>query len=158
MLVFPRILELQFVPPPKCLNSGNFISPRIVRILQIDEIMSLSHVPMSHPLVERLIGSSRRELLDHTLLWTATDLENKLHEYQSYYNEFRSHSGRYGAAPVSPENAKVIDINGYRWQTQCRDLFHQGQVHRSALNNLCSDTCQCRLIPRTDGISRRQFA
>ena len=54
---------------------------------------ALPHVPMSHPFVERLIGSIRRELLDQTLFWTATDLENKLREYQCYSNEYRNHSG-----------------------------------------------------------------
>jgi len=67
-----------------------------LRILEIEEIKSVPHVPMSHPFVERLIGSIRRELLDHTLFWTASDLQNKLHEYQDYYNENRCHSGRGG--------------------------------------------------------------
>jgi transposase InsO family protein len=31
-----------------------------VRVLEIEEIKSLQHVPMSHPFVERLIGSIRR--------------------------------------------------------------------------------------------------
>lgn len=92
-------------------------------MLEIDEIKSLPYVPMSHPFVERLIGSIRRELLDHTLFWTATDLENKLREYQSYYNEGRTHSGRNGITPVIAERAKVVDINEYRWQTHCRGLF-----------------------------------
>ena len=60
-----------------------------MRILDIEEIKSLSHVSMSCPFVERLIGSVRRELLDQTLFWTATDLDNKLREYQCYYNESR---------------------------------------------------------------------
>jgi putative transposase len=94
-----------------------------LRVLEIDEIKSLPHVPMSHPFVERLIGSVRRELLDHTLFWTATDLENKLREYQCYYNEFRAHSGRAGTTPLNPESGKVVDINGYRWQKHCRGLF-----------------------------------
>ena len=38
-----------------------------LRVLQIKEIKSLPHEPMSHPFVERVIGSIRRELLDHTL-------------------------------------------------------------------------------------------
>ena len=54
-----------------------------LRVLEIEEIKSLPHVPMSHPFVEPLIGSIRRELLDQTLLWTATDLENKLRDYQA---------------------------------------------------------------------------
>ncbi len=52
-----------------------------LRILEIEEIKSLPYVPMSHPFVERLIGSIRRELLDQTFFWTATDLENKLRAY-----------------------------------------------------------------------------
>ena len=49
-----------------------------LRILEIEPIKSIPYVPVSHPFVERLIGSIRRELLDHTFFWTATDLERKL--------------------------------------------------------------------------------
>lgn len=49
-----------------------------LRVLNVEELKSLPHVPMSHPFVERLIGSVRRELLDHTFFWTATDLEKSL--------------------------------------------------------------------------------
>jgi hypothetical protein len=62
----------------------------------MEEIKSVPHVPMSHPFVERLIGSIRGELLDHTFFWTATDLEDKLRGYQAYYNESRCHSSRDG--------------------------------------------------------------
>ena len=58
-----------------------------LRVLEIEEIKSLPHVPMSHPFVERLIGSVRRELLDHTFFWTATDLQNKLREYRCSQRE-----------------------------------------------------------------------
>jgi putative transposase len=95
-----------------------------LRVLEVEEIKSLPHVPMSHPFVERLIGSIRRELLDQTLLWTATDLGNKLQDYQCYYNESRTHSGRDGTTPVATERSKVIDVNQYRWQKHCRGLFY----------------------------------
>ena len=94
-----------------------------MRILEIEEIKSLPHVPMSHPFVERLIGSIRRELLDQTLFWTATDLENKLRVYPCYYNEHRTLSGRDGTTPVNPVQMNVVDINQYRWQKHCRGLF-----------------------------------
>jgi transposase InsO family protein len=85
-----------------------------LRVLEIEEINSVPHVPMSHPFVERLIGSIRRELLDHTFFWTATDLENKLlRDYQRYYNKYRAYSGRDGATPNKSANKKVIDINEY---------------------------------------------
>jgi transposase InsO family protein len=94
-----------------------------MRVLDIEEIKSLPHVPMSHPFVERLIGSIRRELLDHTFFWTVTDLENKLLDYQCHYNENRTHSGRNGRTPVETTGGKIIDINEYRWDKHCRGLF-----------------------------------
>ena len=51
-----------------------------LRILDIDEIKTVPHVPISHPFVERLIGSVRRELLDNIFFWTSTDLNGKLRD------------------------------------------------------------------------------
>ena len=78
---------------------------------------------MSHPFVERLIGSVRRELLDQTFFCTATDLENKLKDYQRYYNEHRCHSSRGGAAPVESAENNIVDMSQYRWEKHCRGLF-----------------------------------
>jgi transposase InsO family protein len=94
-----------------------------LRVLEIEEIKSLPHVPMSHPFVERLIGSIRHELLDQTFFWTANDLENKLRDYQRYYNGHRCHSSRDGDTPVPSDSEKVVDINNYRWEKHCRGLF-----------------------------------
>ena len=49
-----------------------------LRILEVEEIKSIPYVPVSHPFVERLIGTIRREFLDHVLIWNAVDLEQKL--------------------------------------------------------------------------------
>ena len=97
-------------------------------MLEVEEIKSLPHVPMSHPFVERLIGSVRRELLDQTFFWTATDLENKLSEYQCYFNESRTHSGRGCDTPLETAGSKVVDINQYRWKKHCRGLFQLPMV------------------------------
>jgi putative transposase len=94
-----------------------------LRVLEIEETKSLPHVPMSHPFVEQLIGSVRRELLDQTFFWTASDLENKLRDYQRYFNECRTHSGRDGVTPVETAGNTVVDINKYRWKKHCRGLF-----------------------------------
>ena len=42
-----------------------------LRVLEIREIKTVPYVPLSHPFVERLIGTVRREYLDQTLFWTA---------------------------------------------------------------------------------------
>ena len=94
-----------------------------LRILEIEEIKSLPYVPMSRPFVERLIGSIRRELLDQTFFWTATDLANKLREYQRYYNEHRTHTGRDGDTPVESHGDHGIALDSYRWGRHCRGLF-----------------------------------
>jgi len=51
-----------------------------LRILEVDEIKSIPYAPVSHPFVERLIGTIRREFLDQVLIWNAVDLERKLEE------------------------------------------------------------------------------
>lgn len=94
-----------------------------LRIPEVNEIKSIPHVPLSHPFVERLIGSIRRELLDYTFFWTATDLQNKLKDYQCYFNEYRIHSGRDGVTPVESADGKVVNISDYRWKKHCRGLF-----------------------------------
>ena len=62
-----------------------------LRILEVEEIKSIPYVPVSHPFVERLIGTIRREFLDHVLIWNAIDLGRKLEEFRNYYNENRVH-------------------------------------------------------------------
>jgi hypothetical protein len=71
-----------------------------LRILNIREIKTVPSVPRSHSVVERLIGTVRRECLDRLLFWTAADLERKLAEFQQYYNEHRTHAGRDGRPPA----------------------------------------------------------
>src|SRR6202158_4130172 len=44
-----------------------------LRVLEIDEIKTVPFVPCSHPFNPRLIGTIRRETLDHGLLWTRLD-------------------------------------------------------------------------------------
>ena len=94
-----------------------------LNILDIEEIISLPYAPMSHPFIERLIGSMRRELLDQTFFWTQADLEDKLCAYQQYYNEKRCHSSRNGTTPAQSSDRKVLDLNNYRWEKHCRGLF-----------------------------------
>jgi putative transposase len=94
-----------------------------LRVLGIEGIKSIPHVPMSHAFVERLIGSIRPELLDHTLFWTVTDRENKLLHYQGYYNEYRTHSSRNGKTLAKSDESTIVDISRYRWEKHCRGLF-----------------------------------
>ena len=64
----------------------------MLSILDVDEIKSVPYVPLSHPFVERLIGTVRREFLDHVLFWNNRDLTRKLETFKDYYNAHRVHS------------------------------------------------------------------
>ncbi len=96
-----------------------------LRILEIDEIKTVPHVPLSHPFVERLIGTVRREFLDHVLFWNARDLERKLADFQAYYNAARSHASLEGHTPLAFAGGHTVaraELNNVRWVSHCRDL------------------------------------
>jgi putative transposase len=116
---------------PKYLSTDNdplFLFERCqanLRILDVTEIKTVPYVPLSHPFVERLIGSIRREFLDRTFFWTAVDLENKLLEFQNYFNRHRTHSSLEGRTPDQDRNmpGQFADLHSYRWQSHCRGLY-----------------------------------
>ncbi len=98
-----------------------------LRVIDIEEIKSVAYTPISHPFIERVIGTCRRELLDKILFWNANDLQNKLNEFLRYYNETRCHLGISCHTPEFQANKNpktVIDINHYRWKKHCRGLFN----------------------------------
>jgi hypothetical protein len=66
---------------------------------EVEEIKSIPYVPVSHPFVEGLIGTIRREYLDYVLIWNAIDLTRKLEEFRIYYNENGVHQSLGGSTP-----------------------------------------------------------
>ena len=93
-----------------------------LRVLRVTEITSVPYVPMSHPFVERLIGTLRRECLDRMLFWSAADLEQKLSEFQDFYNAHRAHGSLEGRTPDQARK-DVATLNHYRWEAHCRGLY-----------------------------------
>jgi putative transposase len=94
-----------------------------LRILDVKEIKTVPYVPLSHPFVERLIGTIRRECLDCTLFWTTIDLEMKLLDFRRYYNRHRTHAGLGGRTPDPSTDAGRANVRAYRWQEHCRGLY-----------------------------------
>ena len=103
----------------------DFISGEpIFRILEVTEIKTVPYVPLSHPFVERLIGTIRREFLDWTLFWTTEDLETKLGDFQQYYNHYRTHSAKAGRTPMPPYGVpKRMNLGTHGWQRHCGGLY-----------------------------------
>jgi hypothetical protein len=93
-----------------------------LRILEIAELKTVPHVPLSHPFVERLIGRCG-ENFDQVLFWNARDLERKLADFQ-VTTTARSHASLKGYTPLTFVRRTVApaDLNNVRWVSHCRDL------------------------------------
>jgi putative transposase len=118
-------------PLPKYLSTDNDPLYRFpqweanLRVLEITEIKTVPYVPLSHPFVERLIGTIRRECLDRTFFWTTADLEAKLLDFQNFYNKYRTHAGLEGRIPepVIDGASSKLDFSSYKWKRHCRGLY-----------------------------------
>ena len=117
--------------PPRYLSSDNDLLFEYhrwqanLRILEIDEIKTVPEVPTSHPFIERLIGTVRREFLDHILFWNAVDLQRKFSEFTAYYNHNRVHASLKGDTPAEvagEARTQCAKIDDFRWQSHCRGL------------------------------------
>jgi transposase InsO family protein len=73
------------------------------------------HAPKANAFVERLLGSVRRECLDHLLIFGERHLHTVMRAYVAYYHQYRPHQGLKQHIPVSssldtvspPPNGKV---------------------------------------------------
>src|SRR5262249_10048816 len=102
---------------------------RNLRILDVQEIKTVPYAPLSHPCVERLIGTIRRECLDRTLFRTTAHLQTKLLDFQPYYTAYRAHGWLAGRTPhpsAEPGRARA-PLTSHRWQMHCRGL-HQTPI------------------------------
>ena len=86
-----------------------------VKNLGIEEVVSAPRSPWQNPYVERLIGSVRRECLNHVIVLNEAHLRRILTEYFEYYNGSRAHQSLDRNAPVPreiepPERGQVIAI------------------------------------------------
>jgi transposase InsO family protein len=90
----------------------------------IEEVITAAHSPWQNPYAERLIGTIRRECLDHLIVLGEGQLRRILREYFDYYNEVRPHQSLERNSPVArevelPSKGKVISI------TQVGGLHHR---------------------------------
>jgi hypothetical protein len=69
---------------------GVAFRPR-VRGMRIREVLTAAQSPWQNPFVERLIGSVRRECLDHLVVLGERHLHRILTAYFAYYHRARTH-------------------------------------------------------------------
>lgn len=75
----------------------------------IDEVITAVRSPWQNAYAERLIGSIRRECLDHVIIGNARGLRRVLHAYVAYYSSSRTHLSLNKDAPISRHVASPAD-------------------------------------------------
>lgn len=84
---------------------GQVFRNRLVA-MAITDVLTASRSPWQNGHVERLIGSVRRECLDHVIALNEQQLRRVLNSYFAYYNRTRTHLalGKDAPEPRSPAN------------------------------------------------------
>ncbi len=83
--------------------------------LGIREVLTAPQSPWQNAYVERLIGSIRRECLDHVIVLNETGLHRMLKSYFGYYERTRTHLSLDKDAPFPrdvqpPELGRVVEL------------------------------------------------
>ena len=83
--------------------------------MRIEEVLTAPHRPWQNPFAERLIGSIRRECLDHVLVLGESHLRRILARYFSYYHRARTHLALDKDAPDGrpvelPGAGRIVEI------------------------------------------------
>ena len=88
---------------------------RVVRSLEIEQVLIAARSPWQNPYAERVIGSVRRECLDHVIILNEVHLRQLLKQYFNYYHRSRTHLSLAKDAPEPrtvepPDNGDVVEI------------------------------------------------
>ena len=86
-----------------------------IKGMRIDEVLTTPQSPWQNPFVERLIGSVRRECLDHTVVLGERHLRRILTAYFAYYHRARTHLSLEKDAPEvrpveRPDSGRVAPL------------------------------------------------
>ena len=83
--------------------------------MEINEVLTAARSPWQSPYVERLIGSIRRECLDHVVITNESSLRRHVSSYLDYYHGSRSHpslgkDSPDGRAVEPPERGAIVAV------------------------------------------------
>src|SRR2546428_123274 len=86
-----------------------------VRGIGFVEVLTAPRSPWQNPFAERVIGTIRRELLDHVIVLSEGHLRRRLRSYLRYYHDSRTHLALEKDAPEPravepPEHGRVVAL------------------------------------------------
>ncbi len=73
-----------------------------VKAIGLAEVLTATRSPWQNPFAERVIGTIRRELLDHVIVLNERHLRRRLRNYLGYYHASRTHLALGKNAPEPP--------------------------------------------------------
>ncbi len=87
-----------------------------VRVMGIEQVVTAPRSPWQNAYVERVLGSIRRECLDHIIIFNERHLRRVFSSYVDYYHRSRTHLALAKDCPVerltqSPAAGKIIAIS-----------------------------------------------
>jgi transposase InsO family protein len=97
---------------------------RRVESLNIKQVLVATRSPWQNPYVERVIGSIRRECLDHVIVFSEQHLRRVLKEYFTYYHVTRTHLGLKKDCPT-PRPVESPDLGLIRSEPFVGGLHHR---------------------------------
>jgi putative transposase len=88
---------------------------RQLKDMGINQVLTAPRSPWQSPYIERLIGSIRRECLDHVIVINEESPRKTLRSYFSYYHDSRCHLGLNKDSPEPrqiqlPDTGRIVEI------------------------------------------------
>jgi transposase InsO family protein len=108
---------------------------RRLEAMGIRDRPSSARSPWQNGHAERLIGSIRRDCLDHVVVFGERHLRHLLNSYQRYYNEVRTHLSLQKDAPISRASKATRELGN---KTTCE----AGRESFLGVDNKCRDPDQ----------------
>ena len=102
---------------------------RRVESMDIEQVLTSARSPWQNPYVERLIGSIRRECIDHMIIFNEGHLRRVLQEYFDYYHYSRTHLGLAKDCP-EPRSVEYPGLGPIHCEQMVGGLHHR--YYRSA--------------------------
>ena len=95
-----------------------------VRNLGIEEVLSAPRSPWQRAYIERVIGSIRRECIDHVIVFNEESLRRHMKSYVQYYHETRTHLSLEKDTPAS-RSVQLPDLGQVVALPQVGGLHHR---------------------------------
>ena len=100
---------------------------RIALAMGIDDVLAAPQAPWQNPFMEIVIGSLRRECLDHVIVWNERSLAVTFRRFLAYYHDWRTHLALDKDAPARRAEQPVGLRQDYRRSRTSAGLHHHDE-------------------------------